>query len=102
MALVDLLEREIFVLDVVDAGLHVFAVVDRGGDYGTSLLHSDTELAGGRLVVREEKTMTDAGAIGDVGKDSAVIIGTENRGDHPGAKGSCCVTRCTLASMRLR
>ena len=32
VALVDLLEREIFILDVVYTGLHVLAVVNGGGD----------------------------------------------------------------------
>src|SRR3974390_1277054 len=86
VALVDLLEGQIFLLHVVRAGLHVFAVVDRSSDDRTPLLHTKAELPGGRLVVRDQPALTDAGPVGNVKIDGAVIAGGEYRGNDARAK----------------
>src|SRR5208282_4878279 len=50
-ALVNLFYGKIFLLDVVGAILHVFAVVGRGGNYRASFVDTHAKLARGRLVV---------------------------------------------------
>jgi len=102
VALIDLLEREVFFLDVVYAGLHVLAVVNGGGDDRTSLARADTKLTGGGFVVGNEETVADTGAIGDVEEDGAVVIWRENGETARVPNGSCWVARSALASMRLR
>lgn len=85
--LVDLLEGKIFVFDIVGAGLHVFAVVNGGGNDGTSLLNTNAKLFCGGFVIGNEETVADTGAVGNVEVDGAVIVGSENRGKGASAEG---------------
>lgn len=87
VTLVDLLKRKILFLNIVGTGLHVLAVLDGRGHHGTSLLDADTKLAGGRFVVGDEETMADAGAVGDVEINGAVIVRGEDGRDGAGAEG---------------
>lgn len=86
IALINLLERQIFVLDIIGAGLHVFAVVLRGGDHGTSRADADAELARGGFVIRKQEAVADASAIGDVQIDGAIRVGGKDGGERARAK----------------
>lgn len=76
IALVDLLEGEIFGLNFVFAGFHGFAVIGIEDDHGTVFADAKAELFGGGFVVGEGEAVADAGAIdGMVDEGGAPITG---------------------------
>jgi len=63
IALVDLLEGEIFGLDNIFAGFHGFTVIGIEDHYGAVFSDAETELFGGGFVVGKGEAVADAGAV---------------------------------------
>src|SRR5208283_5170983 len=63
IALIDLLEGEIFGLDFVFAGFHGFAVVGIEDRDRAVIMDAEAELFGGGFVVGESEAVADAGAV---------------------------------------
>ena len=88
IALVDLLEGEIFGLDYIFAGFHGFAIIGIEDDDGAVFVHAEAELFGGGFVVGEREAVADAGAVnGMVDERGAPITGGGDSFQHARAKG---------------
>ena len=87
IALVDLLEREIFGLDNIFAGFHGFAVIGIEDHYAAVFPDAEAELFGGGFVVGEGKAVADAGAVyGMIDERGAPIAGSRDGFQYPCAK----------------
>ena len=87
IALVDLLEREIFRLDNIFAGFHGFAVIGIEDHYGAVFSDAEAELFGGGFVVGEGEAVADAGAVdGMIDERGAPIAGSGDGFQYARAK----------------
>jgi len=88
IALVDLLEGEIFGLDFIFAGFHGFAVIGIKDDHGAAFVDAQAKLFGGGFVVGEGEAVANAGAVdGMVDERDAPIGGSGDSFQYAGAEG---------------
>src|SRR5208282_5573027 len=88
IALIDLLEGEIFGLDFVFAGFHGFAVVGIEDRDRAVIMDAEAELFGGGFVGGESEAVADAGAVnGMVDERGAPISRGSDSFQHARAKG---------------
>lgn len=88
IALVDLLQGEIFGLDNIFAGFHGFAVIGIEDHYGAVFSDAQAELSGGGFVVGEGETVADASTVnGMIDERGAPIAGSRDAFQYARAKG---------------
>src|SRR5260221_3292918 len=82
VALVNLFQRQILVLHLVQPGLHVFAVVRGSDGDGAPLADAHAKLLCGRLIVRIDEAMANTRAIDNMQRQHAIVGRFKNRRKH--------------------